>query len=58
MILNACVLHFNNRLDLGVLAFPSRFIQSSIFNVGAFFFFTSGYMGYQVYLPRLKQGWR
>lgn len=52
VIISAIIIHFHQRFDLGLLAAPSMFIQKNIFNVGSFFFFTSGYMTYKIYLPR------
>jgi hypothetical protein len=53
-IISAIILHYNDRLDLGIFAFPSRFVQAEIFNVGSFFFFTAGYMAHQIYLVRFE----
>jgi hypothetical protein len=52
MIASAAVLHFTGRYSLGVFAFPFQFVDSLFFNVGNFFFFTAGYMGYAVYSRR------
>ncbi|WP_019507866.1 acyltransferase family protein [Pleurocapsa sp. PCC 7319] len=54
IIISAIILHFSNRFDLGILEFPSRFVQKQIFNVGSFFFFTAGYMAYKIYLVRFQ----
>ncbi|WP_419658211.1 uncharacterized protein Dvar_71520 [Desulfosarcina variabilis str. Montpellier] len=55
IITSAIVLHFNNRFTLGVFAYPFRFIDSHLFNVGNFFFFTAGYMGYLNYYKNNKR---
>ena len=54
IIISAIVLHYNSRFGLGILAFPSIFVQKQIFNVGSFFFFTSGYMAHQIYLVKFQ----
>jgi hypothetical protein len=52
IILNAFLLHFNQKYDLGFLASPSVFFQKHIFSVGTFFFFTSGFMAHRFYLKK------
>lgn len=52
IITSAVVLHFSNHYNLGVFPYPFRLINSELFNVGNFFFFTAGYMGHSIYFNR------
>ncbi|NES19735.1 MAG: hypothetical protein F6K41_12600 [Symploca sp. SIO3E6] len=55
LIINAIIIHFHERCDLELLAIIPLFIHDQGFRVGNFFFFTSGYMGYKIYLNRFKE---
>ena len=52
VILSAFILHYNGNIQIGLLSSPSHFVQTRIFSVGGFFFFTAGYMAYKIYLPK------
>ena len=54
IIFSAFVIHFDEKIGFGQWAEPSIFFQRNVFTVGAFFFFTAGYMATRVYLPRFQ----
>ena len=58
VIISAVIIHFDEKFGLGVLALPSVFVQQRLFDVGSFFFFTSGYMAFKIYLPSMKENWK
>lgn len=55
IIISAAIIHCDSTLNLGLFSMPSRRIQHYIVTVGAFFFFTAGFMARRVYLPRFRQ---
>jgi hypothetical protein len=54
IIFSAFVIHFDEKIEIGRWAVASVFFQRYVFTVGAFFFFTAGYMASRIYLPRFQ----
>lgn len=54
IITSAIVLHFYNSYSLYIIVYSFQVINSQLFNVGNFFFFTAGYMGHSVYYKQHK----
>lgn len=54
IIINSLILHYHTKYNLDAIALPFQFVQYHLFTVGAFFFFTSGYMSDRVYLKKFQ----
>ncbi|WP_458777063.1 hypothetical protein [Desulforhopalus sp. 52FAK] len=55
VILSALLQHYNSVIGDTFLNLPTTIIQQYFFTVGAFFFFTAGYMARKIYIPKFYE---